>query len=134
MKMSKPSRNVYEHAKRHGRKLLQALTDITSVVIRDIVVVSQDGSGNFTSIDEAIAAAPNKTTSSGGYFLVFITEGVYEENVNIDKNKRNLMFLGDGINRTVITGNRSVADGWTTFNSATFGKISTNNNTDNRST
>ena len=32
------------------------------------------------------------------------------------------MLLGDGINRTVITGNRSVVDGWTTFNSATFGE------------
>jgi pectinesterase len=32
------------------------------------------------------------------------------------------MLLGDGINRTVITGNHSVIDGWTTFNSSTFGK------------
>ncbi|KAJ8438326.1 hypothetical protein Cgig2_013374 [Carnegiea gigantea] len=30
------------------------------------------------------------------------------------------MLLGDGINRTAIAGNRNVADGWTTFNSATF--------------
>ncbi|KAI9082664.1 hypothetical protein K1719_035533 [Acacia pycnantha] len=123
MKMSKPARNIYEHARRHGRKLLQTLTDITSVVISDIAVVSQDGSGNFTTINDAIAAAPSKTSANSGYFLIFITGGVYEEYVNIDKNKRNLMLLGDGINRTVITGNRSVADGWTTFNSATFALV-----------
>ncbi|KAL5705352.1 pectinesterase [Ranunculus cassubicifolius] len=29
-------------------------------------------------------------------------------------------MIGDGINKTVITGNRSVTDGWSTFNSATF--------------
>ncbi|KAF3494175.1 hypothetical protein DY000_02051766 [Brassica cretica] len=31
-----------------------------------------------------------------------------------------MMMIGDGINQTVVTGNRSVVDGWTTFNSATF--------------
>ncbi|KAL7239522.1 hypothetical protein ACSBR2_005421 [Camellia fascicularis] len=30
------------------------------------------------------------------------------------------MMIGDGINQTIITGNHSMADGWTTFNSATF--------------
>ncbi|URD79414.1 pectinesterase [Musa troglodytarum] len=30
------------------------------------------------------------------------------------------MMIGEGINQTVITGNHSVADGWTTFNSSTF--------------
>ncbi|XP_050366531.1 probable pectinesterase/pectinesterase inhibitor 20 isoform X2 [Argentina anserina] len=30
------------------------------------------------------------------------------------------MMIGEGINQTVITGNRSIVDGWTTFNSATF--------------
>ena len=31
------------------------------------------------------------------------------------------MMVGDGIGQTVVTGNRSVVDGWTTFQSATFG-------------
>ncbi|XP_054796774.1 probable pectinesterase/pectinesterase inhibitor 20 [Prosopis cineraria] len=120
LEMSKPARDIYEYARRNGRKLLQTVTDVASVVIRDIVIVSQDGSGNYSTINDAIAAAPNNTASAEGYFLVYITEGVYQEYVNIAKNKKNLMLLGDGINRTVITGNRSVVDGWTTFNSATF--------------
>ncbi|XP_039154795.1 probable pectinesterase/pectinesterase inhibitor 20 [Eucalyptus grandis] len=40
--------------------------------------------------------------------------------------KMYLMMIGDGINQTVITGNRSVADGWTTFNSATFAVVAPN--------
>ena len=76
---------------------------------------------NFTTISDAVAAAPNKTSSTAGYFLIYVTAGVYEENVSIDKKKTYLMMVGDGINKTIITGNRSVVDGWTTFKSATFG-------------
>ena len=47
---------------------------------------------------------------------------IYNEYVSIESNKKYLMMIGEGINQTVITGNRSVVDGWTTFNSATFSK------------
>ncbi|XP_043721040.1 probable pectinesterase/pectinesterase inhibitor 7 [Telopea speciosissima] len=93
------------------------------VVVRDTVVVAKDGSGNFTTIAEAIAAAPNKTDVSGGYFLVYVVAGVYEEYVSIGKNQRYIMMIGDGINQTIITGNRSVGDNYTTFNSATFAVV-----------
>lgn len=35
-----------------------------------------------------------------------------------------IMFIGDGIGRTVIKANRSYADGWTAFHSATVGTFS----------
>lgn len=41
------------------------------------------------------------------------------ENVEVNKTKTNLTFIGDGIDVTVITGNRSVQDGYTTYRSAT---------------
>lgn len=120
LKMSDRVRAIYDSARSHGRKLLQ--TD-DSVTVSDIVVVSQDGSGNFSTINDAINAAPNNTASGGGYFLVYITQGVYQEYVSISKNKKYLMLVGDGINRTIITGDHNVVDGYTTFNSATFGKL-----------
>lgn len=119
--MSDRVRAIYDSARHHGRKLLTT-DDGGSVVVSDIVVVSQDGSGNFTTINDAIAAAPNNTVAGDGYFLVFITEGVYQEYVSIAKSKTYLMLVGDGINRTIITGNHSVGDNFTTFNSATVGK------------
>lgn len=122
LKMSNKARAIYDSARNHGRKLLQTVTDNDSVVVTDIVVVSQDGSGNFTTINGAIAAAPNNTAASDGYFLIFITQGVYQEYVSIDKTKKYLMLVGEGINQTIITGNHNVVDGFTTFNSATFGK------------
>ena len=45
-----------------------------------------------------------------------------QENIVIPKYKTNIILFGDGINTIVITGNRTVAYGWTTFNFATFGK------------
>ncbi|KAG7030208.1 putative pectinesterase/pectinesterase inhibitor 7, partial [Cucurbita argyrosperma subsp. argyrosperma] len=122
LKMSNRAKAIYEMATR--RNLLE--TDDggdDQISIRDIVIVSQDGSGNFTTINEAIAAAPNNSAPTDGYFLIFVSVGVYEEYVSIAKNKRYLMMIGDGINQTVITGNRSVVDGWTTFNSATFAVV-----------
>lgn len=117
--MTERARAVYNTVS--GRKLLQAEAD--AVQVSDIVTVIQNGTGNFTTINDAIAAAPNKTDGSKGYFLIYVTAGLYEEYVDIPKYKRYVMMIGDGINQTVITGNRSVVDGWTTFNSATFSKF-----------
>ncbi|CAH8283650.1 unnamed protein product [Eruca vesicaria subsp. sativa] len=117
--MTERTKAVYESLSR--RKLGDGDGDEGNMVlIRDIVTVSQDGTGNFTNITAAVAAAPNNTDRSGGFFLIYVTAGIYEEYVSIAKNKRYMMMIGDGINQTVVTGNRSVVDGWTTFNSATF--------------
>ena len=125
LKMSNRVRAIYDSARGHGRKLLQ--DNSQSVLVSDIVVVSQDGSGNFTTINDAIAVAPNNTVANDGYFLIFITQGVYQEYISIAKNKKNLMMIGDGINQTIITGNHNVVDNFTTFNSATFGEHCTYN-------
>lgn len=120
LKMSDRTRSIYETVSR--RKLLQT-SDTDEVFVSDIVTVSQDGTGNFSTINDALSAAPNNTNGAKGYFLIYIMAGVYQEYVSIAKNKKYLMMIGDGINQTIITGNRSVVDGWTTFNSATFGKF-----------
>lgn len=123
LKMTEQTRAVYESLSR--RKLADDNDDNT-VLVSDIVTVNQNGTGNFTTITDAVAVAPNKTDGTAGYFVIYVTSGVYDENVLIAKNKRYLMMIGDGINRTIITGNRSVVDGWTTFNSATFAVTSPN--------
>ncbi|PIA61293.1 hypothetical protein AQUCO_00300671v1 [Aquilegia coerulea] len=118
LRMSNKHREIFESVS--GRKLLQSSD---TVVVRDIKVVNPNGTEDFTTINDAIAAAPNKTKIEDGYFIIYVVEGVYEEYVVIDKNKRNLMIIGDGINKTIITGNRNVVDGSTTFNSATFAVV-----------
>ena len=120
LKMSSKNKAIFEKIGR--RKLLQTDDGAEVVPISDLVIVSKDGSGNFTTINQALAIAPNNSLASDGYFLIYVVAGVYEEYITIPKNKKYLMMIGDGINQTVITGNHNVVDGWTTFNSPTFGK------------
>ncbi|KAI4335143.1 hypothetical protein L6164_013816 [Bauhinia variegata] len=93
------------------RKLLQA----NGVPVD--VVVAADGTGNFTKVMDAVLAAPNYSMKR---YVIYIKRGIYRENVEIKKKKWNLMMIGDGMDATVISGNRSYIDGWTTFRSATF--------------
>ncbi|KAK1436945.1 hypothetical protein QVD17_02729 [Tagetes erecta] len=81
------------------------------------VVVSKDGKGNYTTVAAAVEAAPTKSSKR---FVIKITAGKYKENVLIPRNKHNIMFVGDGIGKTIITGSKNVAakDG-TTQNTAT---------------
>lgn len=114
--MSDENRAIYESLS--GRKLK---SDDGGVLVTKIVTVSQDGKAKFSTINDAITAAPNNTDVTDGYFLIYIKEGVYQEYISIAKNKKILMMIGDGIGKTIITGDRNFVDGWTTFNSATFG-------------
>nr|BAK01319.1 predicted protein [Hordeum vulgare subsp. vulgare] len=90
-----------------------------TVVVNRAVTVDQGGSGNYTTVGEAVAAAPMNLNGSAGYYVIYVLAGVYEENVEVPKKMKYVMMIGDGIGQTVITGNRSVVDGWTTFHSAT---------------
>lgn len=84
----------------------------------EVLTVAADGTGNFTTITDAVNFAPN---NSYDRTIIYVKEGVYVENVEIPSYKTNIVLLGDGRDITVITGNRSVVDGWTTFRSATLG-------------
>ncbi|GFP97630.1 probable pectinesterase/pectinesterase inhibitor 12 [Phtheirospermum japonicum] len=83
----------------------------------EVVTVAADGTGNFTTIGDAINLAPNNSVDR---IFIYIREGVYEENVEIPSWKPNIVLLGDGRDVTVISGSKSVGDGWTTFRSATL--------------
>lgn len=110
------------HGSEFGRHLLEG-----DIPISQWVTVAQDGSGNFSTIGDAVQFVPNGTTIDNGYIAIYIGPGIYQENIVVAKNKKNLVMIGAGIDRTVITGNRSFVDGWTTYNSATFGKNSMSN-------
>ncbi|KAL8262205.1 hypothetical protein R6Q59_026254 [Mikania micrantha] len=101
------------------RALLQAVANDT---VYDLVV-AKDGSGNFTTIGDALNAAPNMSTTR---FVIYIKAGAYYEYLEIYSWKTMIMLVGDGIGKTLIKGNRSVVDGWTTFRSATVAAVGTN--------
>ncbi|KAK9691939.1 hypothetical protein RND81_09G230400 [Saponaria officinalis] len=93
---------------------------LCGVKVNDMVIVNSDGSGDFTTITEAVTSAPSNSQVNSGYYGIYVVSGIYEENVEIPSSKNYVLMVGDGINQTIITGNRSVGANWTTFNSATF--------------
>ncbi|GAB4825951.1 hypothetical protein Ancab_008819 [Ancistrocladus abbreviatus] len=98
---------------RHDRRLLAASSTSTTANL----VVAQDGSGNYKTIQEALAAAAKR--SGSGRFVIHVKSGVYNEYLAIGANLKNIMLVGDGMSSTIVTGSRSVGGGYTTFNSAT---------------
>ena len=58
----------------------------------------------------------------GCRYVIYIKAGVYTEVVRIPKQKTNLMFLGDGSDKTIITGSMSDSqEGMITWATATVG-------------
>ncbi|CAA0824683.1 Probable pectinesterase/pectinesterase inhibitor 61 [Striga hermonthica] len=99
---------------RRDRRLLEMPT----AEIKADVVVSPDGNGTCRTIGEAIEKAPE---NGGRRFVIHVRAGRYEEEIlKVGRTKKNLMFVGDGKGKTVITGNKSVADNMTTFHTASF--------------
>ncbi|KAK1306304.1 putative pectinesterase/pectinesterase inhibitor 36 [Acorus calamus] len=79
------------------------------------VVVAQDGSGDHKTITEALSALAKRGRDRPNRVVVHVKAGVYAENVEIDVYTKNVMFVGDGIDRTIVTSNRNVLDGSATF-------------------
>lgn len=98
------------------RKLLQS----SSPASQANIVVAKDGSGDYTTIKAAVSAASKR--SGTGRYVIYVKAGTYNENIEIGAKLKNIMLLGDGIGKTIITGSKSVGGGSTTFNSATVGK------------
>lgn len=53
---------------------------------------------------------------------IHVKSGVYKEKVEIRRDTKNVMFVDDGMDQTVVIESRNVPDGSTTLTSATFGR------------
>ncbi|RAL45798.1 hypothetical protein DM860_009662 [Cuscuta australis] len=89
----------------------------------DVTVCKGGSQCDYKTVQEAVNAAPDNE-GSGKQFVILIKAGVYEEIVRVPLEKKNMVFLGDGMGKTVITGSMNVGQqGVTTFNSATVGVV-----------
>ncbi|CAH9059450.1 unnamed protein product [Cuscuta europaea] len=95
------------------RRLLESWVD---AAVASYVVVAADGSGHYTTVTEAIYAAPDSGTTR---YVIHVRAGTYVEKVEIGWLKTNLMLVGDGMDATIITGCASVDDGKATSETAT---------------
>ncbi|WJX40380.1 pectinesterase [Trifolium repens] len=102
----------YIHAEE--RRVLKAAADNRSTLN---VTFAKDGSGDFKTISEALAAIPKTYT---GRYMVFVKEGVYNEQVAVTKKMQNVTMYGEGSQKSIITGSKNFRDGVRTFITASF--------------
>ncbi|GAB4838066.1 hypothetical protein Ancab_027596 [Ancistrocladus abbreviatus] len=102
-----------------GREERKLLTKTTSNLTPNITV-AKDGSGNFTTINDALKAVPEKRQ---GRFYIFVKQGIYEEYVTVTKEMANITIYGEGSQKSVVTGNKNFVDGVQTYQTATFAAL-----------
>ncbi|KAJ0249695.1 putative pectinesterase/pectinesterase inhibitor 28 [Hirschfeldia incana] len=112
------SQEIPSWVDQRGRRLLQAAAAYTDA--KPDIVVAQDGSGQYKTINEALKFVPKKKNTT---FVVYIKAGVYQEYVQINKSMTHLVFLGDGPEKTIISGNKNYKDGITTYRTQTVAII-----------
>ena len=90
--------------------------------LKEDVTVCKTGKCRYKTVQEAVNAAPDN--NGVRKFVIKISEGVYEETVRVPFEKKNVVFIGDGVGKTVITGSLNARmPGMSTFKSATVGEF-----------
>jgi len=64
------------------------------------VIVAQDGTGNYSTVQAAIDAAPTGRTTP---YIIYIKNGKYKEKVTIPSNKPFIHLIGESVANTIIT-------------------------------
>uniref|UniRef100_A0A1D1YL43 Pectinesterase n=1 Tax=Anthurium amnicola TaxID=1678845 RepID=A0A1D1YL43_9ARAE len=83
------------------------------------IVCKDGGNGCYRTVQEAVDAAPDHGAER---FVIHIKEGVYQETVRVPFEKTNVVFVGDGMGKTVITGSlHAQMVGVSTYNTASVG-------------
>ncbi len=78
--------------------LLFVCADVFSQPAR--ITVSQDGTGDFSTVQQAINAVAENSTQP---VIVFIRNGVYKEKLVLPAAKTNVHFIGESVDKTILT-------------------------------
>lgn len=71
------------------------------------IKVATDGSGDFKTVQEAIASVPD---NSADWTTIHLAAGTYQGNIIVPKNKVKISLEGDGADKSIITWDRNVRD------------------------
>ena len=71
--------------------------------VRPDVVVALDGSGQFTSLQEAISAAPMRTDPASRRWVIAVKPRTYTERIYVQRERGNIHVLGGDAATTTIT-------------------------------
>ena len=66
-------------------------------------IVALDGSGQFTSLQEAISVAPMRTDPSTPRWVILVKPGTYTERIYVQRERGNIHVLGESAANTIVT-------------------------------
>lgn len=78
----------------------QSIVMVAATDFKPHFIVSADGSGDFTTIQEAIMAVPDFRKNET---IVFIRKGIYKEKLILPESKSNVTLVGECREHTIIT-------------------------------
>jgi pectinesterase len=64
------------------------------------IVVAQDGSGNFTKLQEAFDTVPDNNLK---HTIIFVKAGTYKEKLKLATSKKNVTLIGESYKNTILT-------------------------------
>ncbi len=67
------------------------------------VVVAADGTGKYTSLQEAISAAPMRTGRGDSPWVIFVKRGTYRERIYVQRERGNIIVRGEEAAVTIVT-------------------------------
>ncbi|MDB5208875.1 MAG: pectin esterase [Flavisolibacter sp.] len=80
--------------------LFLSLTSIKSWCQQKQMIVAQDGSGNYTTVQQAFNAIPVNNKKP---VTVFVKNGIYKEKLMLDSSKRLVTLIGEDKFKTILT-------------------------------
>jgi pectinesterase len=86
----------------------------------DVVVDKAGGGGAVTTVGEALQRLERRVKGAAEYFIIYIKQGIYDEHLVIEAPK--VVLIGDGMEKTIITGSLCNKTGQTLHESATLSK------------
>lgn len=68
--------------------------------IKADIIVAKDGSGNFTTVQEAINSIPDGNKS---WIVIFVKSGTYKEKIKVEATKSFIKLIGEDAKTTILT-------------------------------
>jgi pectinesterase len=93
---------------RHSSFFLLAV--FSSAAMAKNITVAPDGTGNFKTIQDAIASIPEHNTDGTNGTVIHIKPGTYQGPITVPADKRDITFDGEGETKTILTFNLNQQD------------------------